>query len=218
MTIRTFRSARAEISESLKAAAVRLPDAIAFVVLAGGTTHQHLCSNCRAVITLDEGGKCQRNVDHEDELCEACALTQPGLKETILTEAADQGDLGDPGRPPRQRSRDRQPHLADQPPADSALPSAGSVAKRTPSPGIPLSANTPIRLGGLIPAQCGEGSVGLFLRLRAEPAPVPSQNLKPDILMMKPAENWYCCDMADLLWAPKSGAFLSNERCVRTWL
>jgi hypothetical protein len=32
---------------------------------------------------------------------------------------------------------------------------------------------------------------------------VPSQNLKPDILMMKPAENWYCCDMADLLWAPK---------------
>jgi hypothetical protein len=133
--------------------------------------HQHLCSNCRAVITLDEGGKCQRNVDHEDELCEACALTQPGLKETILTEAADQGDLGDPGRPPRQRSRDRQPHLADQPPADSALPSAGSVAKRTPSPGIPLSANTPIRLGGLIPAQCGESSVGLFLRLRDRTSP-----------------------------------------------
>jgi hypothetical protein len=43
--------------------------------------HRHLCSYCRAVITLDDGGKCQTNVDHEDGLCEACALTQPGLGE-----------------------------------------------------------------------------------------------------------------------------------------
>src|ERR1700676_5087918 len=34
-------------------------------------------------------------------------------------------------------------------------------------------------------------------------APVPSQNLNPDILMMKPAEDWYCCDAADLLRTPK---------------
>ncbi len=45
--------------------------------------HQHLCSYCRAVITLAEGVKCQRNADHEDGLCEACALTQPGLEEMV---------------------------------------------------------------------------------------------------------------------------------------
>jgi len=32
---------------------------------------------------------------------------------------------------------------------------------------------------------------------------VPSQKLNPDILMMKPAEDWYRCDAADLLRTPK---------------
>ena len=32
---------------------------------------------------------------------------------------------------------------------------------------------------------------------------VPIQNLIPDILMMQPAEDWYRCDMADLLRTPK---------------
>jgi hypothetical protein len=45
--------------------------------------HRYLCSHCRAVITLDDGGKCQTNVDQEDGLCEACALTQPGLEEMV---------------------------------------------------------------------------------------------------------------------------------------
>ena len=31
---------------------------------------------------MDESGKCQRNVDHEDWLCEACALMQPGFEES----------------------------------------------------------------------------------------------------------------------------------------
>ena len=45
--------------------------------------HRHFCSHCRSVITLvmDESGKCQRN-DHEDSLCEACALMQPGFEES----------------------------------------------------------------------------------------------------------------------------------------
>jgi hypothetical protein len=37
----------------------------------------------------------------------------------------------------------------------------------------------------------------------AAAAAVPSQNLNPDVLMMKPAEDWYCCDAADLLRTPK---------------
>jgi hypothetical protein len=46
--------------------------------------HRHFCSHCRSVITLvmDEGRKCQRNADHEDSLCEACALMQPGFEES----------------------------------------------------------------------------------------------------------------------------------------
>lgn len=32
---------------------------------------------------------------------------------------------------------------------------------------------------------------------------VPSQNLNPDVLMMKSAKNWYCFNMAELLWASK---------------
>jgi hypothetical protein len=45
--------------------------------------HRHFCSHCRSVITLvmDESGKCQRNADHEDSLCEACVLMQPGFEE-----------------------------------------------------------------------------------------------------------------------------------------
>ena len=34
-------------------------------------------------------------------------------------------------------------------------------------------------------------------------AAVPTQNLKPDILMMEPAEDWLRCDAADLLRPPK---------------
>ena len=45
--------------------------------------HRHLRSQCRAIVTLDEGGKCQRDADHEDGFCEACALTQPGLEEMV---------------------------------------------------------------------------------------------------------------------------------------
>ena len=32
---------------------------------------------------------------------------------------------------------------------------------------------------------------------------VPIQNLNSDILMMKAAEDWYCCDAAELLRSPK---------------
>ena len=39
---------------------------------------------------------------------------------------------------------------------------------------------------------------------------VPSQNLNPDILMMKPAEDWYCCDAADLLRRPKIRRILAQ--------
>ena len=43
--------------------------------------HRHLCSHCAAVITLDEGGKCQSENDHTDGPCEACAFAQPDLEE-----------------------------------------------------------------------------------------------------------------------------------------
>ncbi len=33
--------------------------------------------------------------------------------------------------------------------------------------------------------------------------PVPVQNLKPHVLMMQAAEDWYHCDAADLLRRPK---------------
>ena len=32
---------------------------------------------------------------------------------------------------------------------------------------------------------------------------MPIQNLKPDVLMMEPAEDWYRCDAADLVRPPK---------------
>jgi hypothetical protein len=38
--------------------------------------------------------------------------------------------------------------------------------------------------------------------------PVLSQKLNPDILMMEPTENRYCCDAAELLRAPKIGHIL----------
>jgi hypothetical protein len=45
--------------------------------------HFHLCSQCRAVITVDENRKCPNNGDHEEGLCEACALAQPGSDEIV---------------------------------------------------------------------------------------------------------------------------------------
>jgi hypothetical protein len=46
--------------------------------------HRRFCSHCRSVITLvtDESGKGQRKADHQDSLCEACALMQPGFEES----------------------------------------------------------------------------------------------------------------------------------------
>jgi hypothetical protein len=46
--------------------------------------HRHFCSHCRSVITLvmDESGKCQGDADHEDSLCEGCALMQSGFEES----------------------------------------------------------------------------------------------------------------------------------------
>jgi hypothetical protein len=46
--------------------------------------HRHLCSHCAAVITLDDGGKCQNENDHVDGACEACAFAQPDLEEVLL--------------------------------------------------------------------------------------------------------------------------------------
>jgi hypothetical protein len=40
--------------------------------------HLHLCSECSAVITVDEGRKCPRNRDHEQGPCDACAQAQRG--------------------------------------------------------------------------------------------------------------------------------------------
>jgi hypothetical protein len=45
--------------------------------------HLHLCSQCGAIITIDDGHKCPNNTDHEDGLCESCALAQPGFDEII---------------------------------------------------------------------------------------------------------------------------------------
>jgi hypothetical protein len=47
---------------------------------------------------------------------------------------------------------------------------------------------------------------------------VPIQNLNPDVLMMKPTEDWYSSDAADLLPSPELCSILSNDRCVRTSL
>jgi hypothetical protein len=45
--------------------------------------HLHLCSECRAVITVDEGRKCPRNSDHEQGLCDACAHAQRGWDDIV---------------------------------------------------------------------------------------------------------------------------------------
>jgi hypothetical protein len=36
--------------------------------------HRHMCSQCGAVVTLEDGDMCPSNRDHEDGLCEACIL------------------------------------------------------------------------------------------------------------------------------------------------
>ena len=45
--------------------------------------HMHLCAQCRAIITVDEGRTCPRNSDHEEGLCEACAQAQPGSDDIV---------------------------------------------------------------------------------------------------------------------------------------
>lgn len=45
--------------------------------------HLHLCSQCRAIITVDEGRTCPSNNDPDEGLCEACALAQPRFDEII---------------------------------------------------------------------------------------------------------------------------------------
>jgi hypothetical protein len=45
--------------------------------------HLHLCHQCRAVITVDEGRTCPSKSDHEEGLCEACAQAQPGSDEIV---------------------------------------------------------------------------------------------------------------------------------------
>ena len=49
-------------------------------------------------------------------------------------------------------------------------------------------------------------------------SPVPGQNLKPDLLMMQPAQNWNRDDTAHLLSPAKMWSIFSNERWVRTSL
>jgi hypothetical protein len=41
--------------------------------------HLHLCSRCRAVITVDEGVTCPPNLEQEEGLCDACGQAQPGM-------------------------------------------------------------------------------------------------------------------------------------------
>jgi hypothetical protein len=45
--------------------------------------HLHLCSECNAVITVDQGRECPSKRDHEDGLCEACAQAQAGSDEIV---------------------------------------------------------------------------------------------------------------------------------------
>jgi hypothetical protein len=47
------------------------------------TMHLHLCARCRAAITVDRGRKCLSKGDHDDGLCEACALAQPSTDEFV---------------------------------------------------------------------------------------------------------------------------------------
>jgi hypothetical protein len=43
--------------------------------------HRHFCSQCGAVVTLDDNRRCPNSSDHEDGLCETCALAQPADEE-----------------------------------------------------------------------------------------------------------------------------------------
>ncbi len=45
--------------------------------------HLHLCSQCRAIITVDEGRNCPSTSDHEEGLCEACAQAQPASDDIV---------------------------------------------------------------------------------------------------------------------------------------
>jgi hypothetical protein len=40
--------------------------------------------------------------------------------------------------------------------------------------------------------------------------PVPGQKIDPDVLMMEPAEDWYCCDASGLLRTPKIRCILGQ--------
>ncbi len=46
--------------------------------------HRHLCSQCGAVVTLEDNRKCPNNSDHQDGLCEDCALAQPADSEGLV--------------------------------------------------------------------------------------------------------------------------------------
>ncbi len=61
------------------AIAVRLLEPISRVC----TAHSHLCSACRAVITVDDGQKCLSDGDHDDGLCETCAIALPAPDEFV---------------------------------------------------------------------------------------------------------------------------------------
>ena len=45
--------------------------------------HLHLCAQCGAVITIDEGRTCPHKSDHQEGLCEPCAQAQPRLYEIV---------------------------------------------------------------------------------------------------------------------------------------
>jgi hypothetical protein len=45
--------------------------------------HRHLCSECGAVITVDQDATCPSKSDHAEGLCEACALALPSLEENV---------------------------------------------------------------------------------------------------------------------------------------
>lgn len=46
--------------------------------------HRHLCSQCGAVIMLEENRRCPNCSDHEAGLCEACAEALPADSEGIV--------------------------------------------------------------------------------------------------------------------------------------
>jgi len=93
------------------------------------------------------------------------------------------------------------------PSADVSLPAVGwkpdlvkgftVLSGETMSPkglvGPDIGAGTPYIYKGLISDQDIASAKTL----------VPIQNLKPDVLMMEPAEDWYRCDASDLLRWPK---------------